>query len=129
MSQPIIKLSLAKWKAAGSPPDCPIDNEWRLMAFMCWITSDGAKKEGVIEEIAQYIEAAYHAMDAKYPNWYDDLLNKRWLCDGCGMTYRVENLATCTGCLASYCHACVYERFTRAPNGNHDHHCGGEFVG
>jgi hypothetical protein len=117
----------AAWDRAGRPDSMLEQNVWRLLALRCWFQSDGAAQDGRQPVLADYGDACEKHLEIRDPDWWDTLLRQRDLCERCGETYRVENLAVCTGCLRTYCHCCIDE--PKAPNGNYMHHCGGELVG
>ena len=109
------------WVEGGQSPMRLLANPYTLMALRCWAGSDGARRQGVPPALRGWLHASQQAMDREQPGWYDRLLAQREHCSCCGQTYRVENLAICTGCSALVCHRCGGNG--RAANGN-EAHCG-----
>lgn len=120
----------ARWDAHGRAPSLLESGDWQLLALRCWLTSDGARKEGVSPMLAAFVEESAQALQARFPGWYDRLLATRDYCERCGERYLIENLSLCSRCLRTYCYHCT--DFPSGPNGNRFHDCGdagGEIVG
>ena len=115
------------WDEAGRPDSLLIQDEWELLAMRCWFVSSGAEREGRDPLIADFGDASEKLYEQTSPHWWGTLLRQRHYCERCCETYRIENLAVCTGCLSTYCHRCIVE--PASTNGNYRHHCGGELVG
>ncbi|MEO8754404.1 MAG: hypothetical protein ABI624_17170 [Casimicrobiaceae bacterium] len=96
-----------------------------LIAVRCWAYSDGAKAEGVSDNLRAFIRACEAALR---DDWLDAYLSDRESCRECGESYRFENVSLCTNCSRKLCYKCV-GAVPRAPNGNPACQCGGEFVG
>lgn len=96
----------ARWEATGEMQESGAD-EYGLTVLRCWITSKGAKADGVSERLGRYHKAAEEAMQKQRgPGWYDKFLRTRSACSICGTGFRLENLGMCTHCdaLIGYCH-------------------------
>lgn len=116
-----------RWIEAGRPNELLTNNRHLLMALKCWTFSGGAVKEGVPSSVMAFKDACLLAMSERAPGWYEALLSERTFCESCGERYRTENLSICTMCLGQKCTWCALGR--KAPNGNPECGCGGEYVG
>ncbi|HIK13662.1 MAG TPA: hypothetical protein IGS52_25950 [Oscillatoriaceae cyanobacterium M33_DOE_052] len=99
-------------------------NPWATLHAICWVGSDGAKKEGYSENLAEFVAASKLAVGM---NKIDQMLNQRDHCSYCGTRFRVENLSLCR-CGNVYCYKCIWNLGIH-PNGNRACYCGGEVVG
>lgn len=125
-----MKESLEKYATDWTSKGCGDDGllgEWELFCAKCWIYSDGAKESLYSVMVEDLIEMS----EKKMPdNWWDHYLYQKTHCQSCGMAYKVENLAVCTGCYLLRCHKCSFdETIPLHPNGNKACSCGGEIVG
>jgi hypothetical protein len=107
----------ARWEETGEMQH-GCSNQWGVTALRCWISSKGAKADGVSERLKRYHAAAEESIKNKLgPNWYHRFLRTRAACSICGEGFRIDNLGLCTHCdaLIGYCH-----QFNGgfAPNGN-----------
>ncbi len=114
-----------KWEAARRPAELLMSNDWHLLALVCWMQSEGGRKQGVSESLKAFAQAS--ALRQGGAGWSDAVLETRLWCEGCGETYLVHNLHLCSVCCSTYCTWCQPRQ--RASNGNPLHHCGGEIVG
>jgi hypothetical protein len=127
MSRERYLAAATAWDQAGKPVDLLLHNKYQLFAMRCWIDSGGAQQEGIDQVVADFHDANEKHYEAKFPNWWQQLMASRENCDFCSEQYKVKNLSICTGCLGTYCYRCI--DYTPAANGNRRHACGGEIVG
>jgi hypothetical protein len=71
----------------------------QAVAGQLWLAYGGDDADGAV---ARAIEAHWRAQGGSDP--YRDCLSTRMACDGCGESYRLENLAVCPNCFNTYCH-------------------------
>ncbi len=113
----MFEAEAARWEETGEMQK-GVSNAYGLATLRCWITSDGAKADGVSKRLKRYHKAAEKWLaQQEGPDWYDRFLRTRSACSICGEGYRIENLGLCTHCdtLVGYCHQ--FDGGT-APNGN-----------
>ena len=118
-----------EWEASGSVvPDSP--SELLVMRLYLWIHSQGAKADGVSEELQKMVATFRARLDKGDPDWYENQWDGRDFCRVCKEQYRMENLSMCTHCSALY-GPCHRGSGGLAPNGNY--RCGacesGEIIG
>ena len=76
-------------------------------AAQCWLNSSGGLstgKAGVTQNIQEFVHASKAGIGGQ-AGWIA-MLNEKTLCAGCGMSYHLENIAICTGCMEYVCGAC-----------------------
>lgn len=90
-----------------------------------WSFTSGAKCEGDISLIREFVEKSFAEVGDKY---WDNLFTGKDYCRDCGQSFNDENLCLCTNCSISICPFCV-RNLKRHPNGNPSCRCGGEIIG
>ncbi len=120
-----IKLAFKRWQEHDKDEAYLFSSNYDRMLVYLWCYSDGAKKEGVSAEIAEFASANMKAIGDRN---YDRMLRDRDYCSSCGETYRLENLSICIDCRNVYCYRCR-GRYGVCANGNPSCSCGGDLVG
>ena len=113
----MFEAEAARWEKTGRMQK-GVSNAYGMTTLRIWITSKGAKADGVSERLKRYHKAAEEHIKKKLgPDWYDKFLRVRSSCHICGEGFRIENLGLCTHCdaLIGYCHQL---KGGFAPNGN-----------
>jgi hypothetical protein len=96
----------ARWEETGEMQR-GVSNAYGMAVLRIWITSTGAKADGVSDRLKRYHKAAERLFKKREgPDWYDRFLRVRSACSICGEGFRIENLGLCTHCDAriGYCH-------------------------
>jgi hypothetical protein len=94
MTRPLPRIALMA--RAGEPL-----SSLQAVAGKLWLGYGGDQldEDGAI---ARAIGAFWAAEGDGDPYW--DYLDNRFACDGCGESYKLENLAVCPNCFALRCH-------------------------
>ena len=91
-----------------------------LLVSQCWLYSTGNYKPGSVgfdSTISDFVAASKAALGGE-AGW-NALLSKKAECPGCRLTFHLENIAICTGCMEYVCGGCQSKHVK----------CGGEIVG
>jgi hypothetical protein len=120
-----MKQAVKLWQENNKDEAYLFPDDYDRILIYLWCHSQGAKKEGFSEEIAEFAAANRKAIgDAKY----DEMMRFKDYCDFCGQRYKLENLSICINCRNFYCYRCSTNRGLCA-NGNYRCVCDGDLVG
>jgi hypothetical protein len=108
-----------RWLESGRDPGLLLAGK-DFFAAQCWLNANPIHPP---ESAASYLSMNDFVLASKAAiggevGWIA-MLNEKTICSGCGMSYRLENIAICTGCMEYVCGSC------RPPHSR----CGGEIVG
>lgn len=114
-----IKTRLSKavniWKNAQYSHEKLLNGIEFVVAY-CWLNSPTIKEQDCPQEIQEFIEASWNYLGELN---YSNILSRRYICDQCFESYRLENLSICTDCYNCYCYRCYHSLCS----------CGGDIVG
>jgi hypothetical protein len=114
-----LHTSARRWLESGRDASLLLTGK-EFFAAQCWLNAnpiDSPESAAAHHNMDDFVRACKAGIGGE-AGW-NALLWEKTFCSGCGMSYHLENIGICTGCMQYVCGGC----------GSKHQNCGGEVVG
>ena len=102
-----LEAAANEWLSSGRDANFLLAGKAFFVA-QCWLNGSGgfsAEGAGAARNVHDFVQASKAGIGGE-AGWIA-MLNEKTICPGCGMSYHLENIAICTGCMEYVCGACL----------------------